>query len=70
VHVVPNHRERQLLQYLRGQSWVSVCLLPDAPKTLERLRRKQWIERAGDGPAVVYRITEQGMAAKTAPVRW
>ncbi len=66
---VPIHRERQLLQYLLGRGWVSVCLLPDAPKTLDTLLRKQWIERAGDGRAVVYRITEQGMAAKTAPVR-
>ena len=67
--LVPNHRERQMLQYLRGQSWVSAWLLPDSPRTLDTLLRKQWIERAADGPAIVYRITEKGMAAKTAPVR-
>ncbi len=67
--LVPNHRERQLLQYLRRGDWVSAWLLPDAPKTLDALIRKDWVERAGDGTAVVYRITEQGMAAKTAPIR-
>lgn len=67
--LVPNHRERQLLQHLRGRGWVSVCLLPDAPKTLDTLLRKEWVQRAGDGPAVAYRITEQGMAAKRAPIR-
>jgi hypothetical protein len=67
--LVPSHRERQLLQYLRGRGWVRASLLPPAHKTLNALLRKEWIERAGDGQAVVYRITERGMAAKTAPVR-
>ena len=66
---VPNHRERQLLQYLRGRGWVNEALLPPARKTLDTLLRNEWIERAGDGPTVAYRISEQGMAAKTAPVR-
>jgi hypothetical protein len=67
--LVPNHRERQLLQYLRGRGWVSASLLPPARKTLDTLLRKEWIERAGEGTALAYRITEQGIAAKTTPVR-
>jgi hypothetical protein len=69
---VPNHRERQLLQYLRGRGWVNEALLPPARKTLDTLLRNEWIERAGDGPTVAYRITEQGMAERRhlAGERW
>lgn len=67
--LVPNHRERQLLQYLRGRGWVTASRLPPARKTIEGLLQKRWIERAVDGPAVTYRITDEGLAAKMAPVR-
>jgi hypothetical protein len=47
---------------------VKATLLPDAKITLQRLLEKQWIERQGIGVDVSYRITEKGLAAKTAPI--
>ncbi len=67
--LVPDHRERQLLQYLRGRGWVNASLLPPSQKTFDGLLQKEWVERAGESVAVSYRITEKGMEAKTAPVR-
>ena len=37
--------------------------------TLQRLLEKQWIESQGTGKELAYRITDEGMAAKKAPVR-
>jgi hypothetical protein len=65
---VPNHRERQLLQYLRGRGWVKASFLPQHYRTLDGMLQKHWIERAGKGRDVAFRITEQGMIAKTTPV--
>jgi hypothetical protein len=63
---VSNHRERQLLQYLRGRGWVKAYLLPQHYKTLDGMLQKHWIEKAGEGRDLAFRITEQGMIAKTA----
>jgi DNA-binding transcriptional regulator PaaX len=37
--------------------------------TLQRLLEKHWIESQGTGKELAYRITDEGMAAKKAPVR-
>ena len=40
--------------------------IPDAAITLKRLLEKRWVERQGHGADASYRITEEGIAAKTA----
>ena len=60
---VSNHRERQLLQYLRGRGWVKAHLLPQHYKTLDGMLQKHWIEKAGEGRDVAFRITDLGMIA-------
>ena len=67
--LIPNHRERQFMQWLRGRGWVSAVELPENPTTLQRLLEKRWIEGQGTGKGLAYRITEEGMAAKKAPLR-
>src|SRR5438876_9491044 len=64
--LVPNHHERQLMQQLRGRGWVNAIHLPDAVVTLGNLLEKRWIEKQGTGRSASYRLTEEGMAAKTA----
>jgi hypothetical protein len=65
--MVANHKERQLMQTLRGRGWVKGFELP--PSTLiAKLLRKGWIEGRGFGRDLEYRITQEGMAAKTAPI--
>jgi predicted transcriptional regulator len=54
MSLVPNHRERQMMQRLRGRGWVKARELP---------------ESQGTGRDIAYRLTEEGMAAKKAPVR-
>jgi len=66
---VPNQRERQLMQQLRGAGWVKATALPPSPRTIESLLGKGWIEQRGAGNDICYRITDKGLAAKTAPVR-
>jgi hypothetical protein len=62
--LVPKHHERQLMQLLRGRGWVSAIELPDAVVTLEKLLEKRWIEKRGTGKSLLYRLTDEGMAAK------
>lgn len=68
--IVPNHRERQIMQYLRNGGWVKASVLPAGTRLIEGLLKKGWIEQqtltADDG--VYYRITEQGLASKTARI--
>jgi hypothetical protein len=64
-----NHRERQILQHLRGAGWVKAGTLPSSPKTIAGLIAKGWIELRGAGRQTCYRITEKGLTAKMAPVR-
>jgi hypothetical protein len=66
---VPNQRERQLMQQLRGAGWVKATALPPSPRTIEGLLGKGWIEQRGVGNETCYRITPKGLVAKTAPVR-
>jgi hypothetical protein len=66
MQLVPNHREREFMQRLRGRGWVKASQLPDAAITLKRLLDKRWVERQGHGTDACYRITEEGIAAKTA----
>ena len=67
--MTPNHRERQIMQHLRGRSWVKAMLISDSPIIIQRLLSKGWIERQGSDRELAYRITDAGLAAKKAPVR-
>ena len=69
MSLVPNHRERQFMQQLRGRGWVKAIELPENPGTVKGLLQKRWIESQGMERDIVYRITDEGMAAKKAPVR-
>jgi hypothetical protein len=64
----PNHRERQIMQHLRGAGWVKATALPDNPKTIANLISKGWIARiqTENGPA--YFLTDLGLEAKKAPI--
>ena len=68
--IVPNHRERQIMQYLRNGGWVKASVLPAGTRLIEGLLKKGWIEQqtltAND--EVCYRITEEGLASKTARI--
>ena len=64
-----NHRERQLMQHLSGAGWVKASALPSNPKHIMVLLGRGWIDVRGVGSETYYRITEQGLAAKMAPVR-
>jgi hypothetical protein len=66
---IPNQRERQLMQELRGAGWVKASALPQSPRTIHGLLDKGWIEQRGTGDDLCYRITDKGLAAKKAPVR-
>ena len=65
---IPNHHERQMMQQLRGGGWVKASELPETSITLTRLLEKRWIERKGFGKETVFRLTDKGLAAKTAPI--
>jgi hypothetical protein len=66
---VPNHRERQFMQQLRGAGWVKATALPATPRVIANLLSKGWIESHDSEGTVKYRLTDQGLAAKTAPVK-
>jgi hypothetical protein len=66
VSPIPNHREREFMQRLRGRGWVKASQIPDAAITLKRLIEKRWVERQGHGTDAFYKITEEGIAAKRA----
>lgn len=63
------HRDRQFLQYLRDGEWRRAYSLPASAKLIPKLLMNGWIERAGSGHEVAYRITRKGMDAKIAPVK-
>ncbi|MDR3484549.1 MAG: hypothetical protein P4M05_06530 [Bradyrhizobium sp.] len=67
--IIPNHRERQLMQELRGAGWVKATALPESPRVIANLLSKGWIESSDPESALAYRLTDQGLAAKTAPVK-
>jgi hypothetical protein len=58
-----------MMQRLRGRGWVKAAQLPENPGTLQRLLEKRWVESQRTGRDVAYRITEEGLVAKKAPVR-
>jgi hypothetical protein len=66
---LPNHRERQFMQYLRGAGWVKITALPDSPGLIKILLSKGWIEQRTDATGVSYRLTEAGFQAKVTPSR-
>jgi hypothetical protein len=64
-----NHRERQVMQYLRVGGWVKAASMPSSPKVIGDLLSKAWIDQRGTGSDLCYRITAKGLAAKMLPVR-
>ena len=66
LSTIPNHREREFMQRLRGRGWVKASQIPDGAITLKRLLEKRGVERQGNGRDASYRISEEGIAAKTA----
>ena len=68
MQLVPNHREREFMQRLRGRGWVKASQIPDAAITLKHLLEKRWVERQGRGADASYRITEEGITAKTTSI--
>jgi hypothetical protein len=63
------HPQRQFLQYLRDGEWKRAVSLPERKKVIAKLLENGWIERAGVGNNIAYRITPKGLAAKTAPMK-
>jgi hypothetical protein len=66
---VPNHRERRLIQQLRGGGWLKATTLPSSQGSSVGLLGKGWIEQRGAGHAIRYRIADKGLTAKMTPVR-
>jgi hypothetical protein len=64
--LIPNHFERQLMQQLRGRGWVKASEFPPSTRLIGTLLQKGWIEAQGANKDLTYRITEEGMRAKTA----
>ena len=56
------------MQVLRGRGWVNAMELPAAIITLGKLIDKRWIERREAGKNREYRLTDEGLVAKTARV--
>jgi hypothetical protein len=68
MSLVPNHHERQFMQQLRGRGWVRAIELPAASVIVKRLLERCWIESQGTDGSISFRITEEGLAAKKAPI--
>jgi hypothetical protein len=66
--VLPTHLERQFMQWLRGRGWVKRSTLPEATATVASLLRKGWVEERGEGCDLELRVTDEGIAAKTATI--
>jgi hypothetical protein len=47
---------------------VTASQIPNAAITLKHLLEKRWVERQGHGTDAFHKITEEGIAAKTAPI--
>jgi hypothetical protein len=56
------------MQRLRGRGWVSAAELSSAPTVAKRLLERRWIEAEGSGRAMAFRLTDEGLAAKRAPI--
>jgi hypothetical protein len=68
MDLIPNHRERQLMQHLRGSGWVKAGTLPHWPRITANLLERGWIEQQLQSGERFFRITEKGLEAKRAPI--
>jgi hypothetical protein len=66
--IVPNHRERQIMQYLRPGGWVRASALPAGTRLIDGLVKKGWIEQEILEGDVCYRMTPIGLDAKRARI--
>jgi hypothetical protein len=67
---VPNQRERQVMQRLRGGDWLKAIELPMGQRLFKTLLDKEWIVQESRGPdrVIFVRLTEKGLAAKITPI--
>jgi hypothetical protein len=65
---LPNYFERQFMQQLRGRGWVKATELQPARSSIQSLLQKRWIESEGAGNSLTFKLTEEGLAAKKAPI--
>jgi hypothetical protein len=65
---LPNSREREVMQHLRGAGWVKATSLPDAPKIFSNLIAKGWVESQQTESRPAYRLTEPGLQAMKTPI--
>ena len=56
------------MQRLRGRGWVKAVELPVTPMIITRLLERRWIESEGTGKDLAFKLTEEGLAAKKAPI--
>jgi hypothetical protein len=68
MSIVPNYYERQFMQQLRGRGWVNATGLPPGRSLIQSLLQKKWIESEGTGKSLAFKLTEEGLAAKKAPI--
>jgi hypothetical protein len=66
--IVPNHRERQIMQYLRNGGWVRAGALPGGTRLLDGLLEKGWIEQGMLAGDICFRMTATGLDAKRARI--
>jgi hypothetical protein len=66
--IVPDHRERQIMQYLRNGGWVAAGALPARQRQIDSLLNKGWIEQATLAGDICYRMTPIGLDAKRAQI--
>jgi hypothetical protein len=68
---LPNSRERQFMQRLRGAGWVKAVDLPEGPRIIPNLIAKGWVERQQTESGPKYSLTEPGLQAMKAliPIR-
>jgi hypothetical protein len=64
--IVPNHRERQIMQYLRNGGWVRAGALPAGTRLIDGLLKKGWIEQGTLAGDICFRMTPIGLDAKRA----
>jgi hypothetical protein len=65
---LPNSREREVMQHLRGAGWVKGTGLPDRPRIIANLIARGWVEYQQTESGPKYRLTEPGLQAMKAPL--
>jgi hypothetical protein len=63
---LPNSRERQFMQHLRGAGWVKA--MGFSPRIIANLIGKGWIECQQTKSGRSYRLTEPGLEAMKKPL--